>query len=98
MGTTFGNISVEREPNENNPDGNNDTHDKKNQNIFGSTNKEEKFLKPKRKPNTKEKRKLFGKALELTIIVALKNHVYKFGIRIRVKNEGGPIVLKLTVS
>ena len=30
------------------------------------------------------------------LIVALKNHVYKFGNRTRVQNEGGPIGLKLT--
>ena len=89
-------ISVEKESNENNPNGINDTNHNKKQKILEPKNKEETFLKPKRKPNTVEKRKLFGKALELMLIVALKNHVYKFGNRTRVQNEGGPIGLKLT--
>ena len=89
-------ISVEREQNETNPDGINDTNDNKNKNILGSKNKEEKFLKPKRKPNLKEKRNLFGKALELMIVVALKNHVYKFENQVRLQTKGGPIGLKLT--
>ena len=58
--------------------------------------KRQMFDKPKRNPSTEEKRKMFGKALEILIIAALKNHVYQFGNQIRVQSEGGPIGLKLT--
>ena len=39
---------------------------------------------------------MFAKAQEILIITAMKNHVYRFGNKIRVQKEGGPIGLSLT--
>ena len=39
---------------------------------------------------------MFGKALEIMLITALKNHIYQFGNKVRLQNKGGPIGLKLT--
>ena len=85
----------------------NDTHENKNKNTdnkdptgpgYKNKNKNVKdnYLEPKRKPTAIEKRRLFGKALEILLVTALKNHVYQFGNEIRVQKRGGPIGLKLT--
>ena len=39
---------------------------------------------------------MLGKVLEIMTIVSMKNHVYKFGGRIRIQSQGGPIGLGLT--
>ena len=39
---------------------------------------------------------MFGKALEIMIILCMDNHVYQFENKIRIQKEGGPIGLKLT--
>jgi hypothetical protein len=83
----------------------NDTHENKNTDNKDPTgpgyknknkNVKDNYLEPKRKPTAIEKRRLFGKALEILLVTALKNHVYQFGNEIRVQKRGGPIGLKLT--
>ena len=59
-------------------------------------NPEEEILSPKREPTLEEKRKMVGKVLEIMTIVSMKNHVYKFGGKIRIQSQGGPIGLGLT--
>ena len=54
------------------------------------------WIKPMRNPTTMEQRKMFGKALELLIITCMDNHVYQFGNKVRLQQNGGPIGLKLT--
>ena len=39
---------------------------------------------------------MFGKSLEILLIAALKNHLYKFDNQIRKQSNGGPTGLKLT--
>ena len=39
---------------------------------------------------------MFGKALEIMIVLCMDNHVYQFENQIRIQKEGGPIGLKLT--
>ena len=39
---------------------------------------------------------MIGKALEMLIVVCMKNHVFKFQNQLRVQSEGGPIGLALT--
>ena len=41
------------------------------------------FNPPKRKPTKNEERKMIGKSVEILIISCMKNHVYKFGNKIR---------------
>ena len=55
-----------------------------------------KFDPPKRKATKNEERRMIGKSVELLIISCMKNHVYKFGNKIRKQSEGGPIGLGLT--
>ena len=54
------------------------------------------WIKPMRNPTTKEQRKMFGKALELLLTTCMDNHVYQFGNKVRLQQNGGPIGLKLT--
>ena len=56
----------------------------------------EKYKAPLRKPTEKEKRKMFGIAIELMIRVGMENHVYRFNNKIHVQKTGGPIGLALT--
>ena len=58
--------------------------------------KKEKFETTKREPTLLEKRKLFGKAMEVMIKTGMQNHVYKFHNKIRIQKTGGPIGLALT--
>ena len=39
---------------------------------------------------------MFGKALEIMIVLCMDNHVYQFENQIRIQKESGPIGLKLT--
>ena len=39
---------------------------------------------------------MFGKVLEILIVVTTENHVYKFGNEYRVQAKGGPIGLRCT--
>ena len=57
---------------------------------------EDKFNKPKRKPNNLEERKMIGKAMEVLIVSCMKNHVYRFGNKMKLQSTGGPIGLALT--
>ena len=43
-----------------------------------------------------EQRRLFGKALEMMLILCMDNHVYQFENQFRIQKQGGPIGLKLT--
>ena len=54
------------------------------------------IIPPKREPTPNEKRRMLGKVWEIMTIVSMKNHVYKFGGKIRIQKEGGPIGLGLT--
>ena len=54
------------------------------------------WIKPMRNPTKIEERSMFGKALEIMIVLCMDNHVYQFGNIVRVQKEGGPIGLKLT--
>ena len=54
------------------------------------------WIKPVRNPTKVEQRSMFGKALEMMIVLCMDNHVYQFGDVVRVQKEGGPIGLKLT--
>ena len=74
----------------------NENENKKNMNKKDKKVKKEKYSKPKRSPTEEEIENLFGKALELLIVVTLKNHVYQFKNQVRVQKNGGPIGLKLT--
>ena len=66
------------------------------QNKVNKDKFKEKFNPPKRKPTKEEERKMIGKAMEVLIISCMKNHVYKFGNKIRKQSDGGPIGLALT--
>ena len=59
-------------------------------------NKKTEWIKPVRSPTPEEQRQMFGKALEMMLIVCMDNHVYQFHNKIRVQKQGGPIGLKLT--
>ena len=54
------------------------------------------WKKAKRAPTKEEKRKMFGKALEIMLVLCLDNHCYQFDNKVRVQAKGGPIGLKLT--
>ena len=54
------------------------------------------WMKPKRNPTRIEQRSMFGKALEILIIMCMNNHVYQFANSVRIQKQGGPIGLKLT--
>ena len=54
------------------------------------------WMKPMRNPTKIEERSMFGKALEIMIVLCMDNHVYQFGNIVRVQKEGGPTGLKLT--
>ena len=53
-------------------------------------------MKPKREANDEEKRNMLGRAIEVLIVAATTNHVYKFGNKYRIQAEGGPIGLRCT--
>ena len=40
-----------------------------------------------------EQRRLFGKALEMMLILCMDNHVYQFENQFRIQKQGGPIGL-----
>ena len=54
------------------------------------------WIKPRRNPTKKEERNMFGKALEMMLIMCMDNHIYEFENKIRLQKQGGPIGLKLT--
>ena len=54
------------------------------------------WKKPIRMPSNQELRKMFGKALEIMLVLCMNNHVYKFGNKIRLQKQGGPIGLRLS--
>ena len=54
------------------------------------------WTKPKRAPTEEEERIMFGKALEMMLILCMDNNVYQFQNRVRLQKQGGPIGLKLT--
>ena len=54
------------------------------------------ILGPKREATKEEKRNMFGKVIEILIVVTTENHVYKFGNEFRVQAKGGPIGLRCT--
>ena len=39
---------------------------------------------------------MFGKALEMMLIMCMDNHIYEFENKVRLQKQGGPIGLKLT--
>ena len=51
------------------------------------------WIKPKRSPTILEQRRLFGKALEMMLILCMDNHVYQFENQFRIQKQGGPIGL-----
>ena len=55
----------------------------------------EKYNQPKRKPTKKEGMRMIGKAMEI-LRFCMKNHVYRFGNKIRIQSDGDPIRLALT--
>ena len=54
------------------------------------------FEPPKREATEEERRYMLAKVFEIMITASMKNHVYKFGNKIRVQKKGGPIGLGLT--
>ena len=74
----------------------NKKNDNKAQNGLGRKKKKDMYNKPRRNPTEIEERKLVGKALEVLVVTALKNHVYQYDNKMRIQNKGGPIGLKLT--
>ena len=67
--------------------------------FIGENSKKKKkteWIKPVRKPTETEGRKMFGKALEMMLILCMDNHLYQYGNIVRIQNKGGPIGLKLT--
>ena len=91
------NLSKDKVKDTNSSDGGADTPDtsvkKKNE---PKKKKTAEWIKPRREPSTKEKRTLFGKALEIMLITCMDNHVYQFSNKVRIQKQGGPIGLKLT--
>ena len=67
--------------------------------FIGEKNKKKKkteWIKPVRKPTEKEGRQMFGKALEMMLILCMDNHLYQYENKVRIQKQGGPIGLKLT--
>ena len=58
--------------------------------------KTQEWRRPRRCPTLNEQRKMFGKALEMMLIICMDNHCYQFNGQVRVQSKGGPIGLKLT--
>ena len=69
---------------------------KKVKNLQKIKTKKKVILGPKREATKEEKRNMFGKVLEILIVVTTENHVYKFGNEYRVQAKGGPIGLRCT--
>ena len=49
--------------------------------------KKTEWIKPVRKPTETEGRKMFGKALEMMLILCMDNHLYQYGNIVRIQNN-----------
>ena len=55
-----------------------------------------KWVAPKKEPNSDEKRKLLGLAIEMMLKICLENHVYEFNGQKRLQGDGCATGLTLT--